>query len=73
MVKAKFAVIAFIHHAMVIRRGKFRDITFVVVDPIKKRIERRAQIKTTAATVAHIINAQGFLFERDRIDGVKQA
>ena len=73
MVEAQFAVVAFIDHAVVVRSGKFRDIAFVLVDPIQERIKGGAEIETTAASVAHIINTQRFLFEGGRIDWLKQA
>jgi uncharacterized protein YegL len=73
MVEAELAVVAFIDHAVMIRGREFRDIALILINPIQQRIEGGTEIEAAAASVAHIVNAQRFLFKGCRIDWLKQA
>lgn len=73
MVETEFAVITFIDDAVVIRRSEFRDIALILINPIQQGIEGWTEIETSAAAVAHVVDAQCFLFEGCRIDGLKEA
>jgi len=72
MVETEFAVVTFIDNPVVIRRSEFRDIALIFINPIQQGIEGWTEIETAAAAVAHVVDAQRFLIEGCRIDGLKQ-
>jgi hypothetical protein len=73
MVETELTIVAFVHHPVMVCRSQFGDVALIFIDPLQEGIERRTEIEATAATIAHIINSQGFLFEGGRIDWLKQA
>lgn len=63
MVKAKFAVIAFLLNLREILFREFREITFMIINPIKQRAKRWTQVEAAAAAITDIKNPQGFCFK----------
>ncbi len=54
MVEAEFAVIAFLFDLGEILRRQLRNITFVIINAVKQRIERRTQVEASTAAIANI-------------------
>jgi len=54
MVEAEFAVIAFLLNLGEILWRQFREITFVIINTVKQRGERRTEVKAPAASVTDI-------------------
>ena len=73
MVVAEFAIIAFIDHAMVIRRSQFRDVALIFINPIQQGVKGGAQIEAATAAITDIIDPQRFFFEVCRIDDLQEA
>ena len=56
MVEAEFAVIAFLINLGKILWCQFREITFVIINTVKQRGERRTEVEAAATAVANIKN-----------------
>ncbi len=56
VVKAQFAVIAFLLNLSEILSCEFREITLVIIDPVKQRVKRGAQVEAAATTITDIKN-----------------
>jgi hypothetical protein len=71
VVETELAVVAFVHDSAMILGRQLPHIAFVAVDTIEQRVERRAEIETTAATVADLVDTQCFFVQlrgTDRLD-----
>ena len=56
VVKAQFAVIAFLFNLREILFREFREITFVIVNSVKQRVKRWTEVETTATAITDIKN-----------------
>ena len=63
MVIAELAVIALVCDLFEIRLGQFRDVAVVAIDAIEQRVKGRAQIETSPAAVANLVDPVGLLIE----------
>ena len=63
MVVAEFAVITFFLDLLVVGRSDFGDIAFVSIDFVEEGVERLAEIKTAAASIADTKDSIGLLFK----------
>ncbi|UCE64588.1 MAG: hypothetical protein JSU59_05495, partial [Nitrospirota bacterium] len=63
VVVTEFAVITFLFHLFEILGRELGDITVIVINAVKERIEGRTEIKTPAAAIADVIDSQRFIHQ----------
>jgi hypothetical protein len=63
VVVAQLAVIALVGDTVEIGPGQFLHVAFVGIDSVKQRIERRAQVEATAASVANVVDSKSLFFD----------
>jgi hypothetical protein len=73
VVETKFTVIALIDDPMVVSRCELRDVSFVPINAVKQRVERRTQIEAASAAIADFIDALRVFLELRGVDGIDQA
>ena len=73
VVVAKLTVIALIDDPMVIGGRELGDVSFITVDTVEQRVERRTKIEAAPAAIADFIDALRIFLELRGIDGIDQA
>jgi len=63
VVETELAVIAFLFNLRVILGSEFCKITLILINPVKERIEGRAQVKASSTAVADIKDPTRLGFE----------
>ena len=72
MVVAELTVIALVDDPMVVGGRKLGDVTFVPIDAVEQRVERRTQIEAAPAAIADFVDALRVFLKLRGIDGVDQ-
>jgi hypothetical protein len=73
VIVAKFTVIALIDDPMVVGRRELGDVSFISINAVEQRIERRTQIEAAPAAIADFIDTLRVFLELGRVDGIDQA
>ena len=73
VVETEFTVVAFIDDPMMVSRCELRHVSFVPIDAVKQRVERRTQIEAASAAIADFIDALRVFLELRGIDGMDKA
>jgi hypothetical protein len=72
MVETEFTIVAFVDDPMVVGWCELCDITFIPVDAVEQRVERRTKIEAASTTIADFIDALRVFLELLGIDGIDQ-
>jgi hypothetical protein len=73
VVIAEFTIIALVDDPMVIGGCELSDVSFIPVNTVEQRVERRTQIEAAPAAIADFIDALRVFLELRGVDGIDQA
>ena len=72
VVETELAVVALVHHPLVLGRHHLFDMAVVPINPVEEGVKGRAQIETAATPVANLIDPQRIFRKLSGIDRLNQ-